>query len=191
MSWTLPLTSFRKTPFCAPTNMPGLQERRFATDKLFTSALPVRQTAAAALHHHVSLFFISVRQRQIKTWDRIILLNKERTKNLEMTLKWWIKLLHRNMQKKALCISQQWGWCIIKRKSLELLIEEKKISSFTAEAQEETAHQHLTKSVTQPRTESRFLSGRPASRTHPSSQRKAGRNALAVQIHTRKLSLRN
>lgn len=180
-----------KSPFCAPTNTSGLQERRLATDKLFTLALPARQTPAAVLYHGMYLFFISVRQRQMKMWDRIIPLSKERMENLEITLKWWIKLLHRNMQNKALFISQQWGWCIIKRNSLELLIEEKKISSFTAEAQEETACQHLTKPVTQPRTEPRFLGDSPTSRTHPSYQRKAGRNALAVEIRTRKLNLPN
>lgn len=65
------------------------------------------------------------------------------------------------------------------------------IFSFTAKAQEGTAYKHLTKSVTQPRTEPRFLSGSPASWTHPPYQMKAGRNALTMQIHTRKLNLPN
>lgn len=94
------------------------------------------------------------------------------------------------MQRKPY-LHQHWGWCIIKRNSLELLIEEQKIFSFTAKAQEGTACQHLIKSVTQPRTEPTFLSGSPASWTHPPYQRKAGRNALTVQIHTRKLNLPN
>lgn len=93
------------------------------------------------------------------------------------------------MQRKPY-LHQHWGWCIIKRNSLELLIEEQKIS-FTAKAREGTACQHLIKSVTQPRTEPRFLSGSPASWTHPPYQRKAGRNALTVQIHARKLNLPN
>lgn len=177
--------------FCAPTDVSGLQGRSLPTDKPFASALPARPPPAAVPHHRLYLFLISVRQRQMKRWDRIIPLNKERMKNLEITLKRWIKLLHSNMQKEALFISRQWAWGIIKRNSLELLREEMKISSFTAEAQEGTACQQLTKPVTQPRTEPRFLGGSPASWTHPSYQRDAGRNALAVQIPTRKLNLPN